>query len=114
MHIYYACVNVYVYKLYKGYVCIVVYVDKLIVLICVYMISLFTLLDLCVSSLRRGHANILCIAQILTDDPRRAPGVQIHVSFVYNHIHRSYNCANYYVIYIYIYVYIIDTKVICV
>ena len=35
--------------------------------------KLFTLLDLCVcvSSLRRGHANILCIVPILTDDPRR-------------------------------------------
>ena len=33
---------------------------------------LFTLLDLCVSSLRRGHANLLCIAQILTDDPLRS------------------------------------------
>ena len=30
-----------------------------------------TLLDVCVSSLRRGHANLLCIAPILTDDPRR-------------------------------------------
>ena len=30
-----------------------------------------TLLDLCVSSLRRGHANLLCILPILTDDPRR-------------------------------------------
>ena len=27
--------------------------------------------DLCVSSLRRGHANLLCIVPILTDDPRR-------------------------------------------
>ena len=35
------------------------------------MIKLFTLLDLCVSSLRRGHANLLCIVPILTDDPRR-------------------------------------------
>ena len=26
---------------------------------------------LCVSSLRRGHANLLCIVPILTDDPRR-------------------------------------------
>ena len=25
----------------------------------------------CVSSLRRGHANLLCIVPILTDDPRR-------------------------------------------
>jgi len=32
---------------------------------------MLTLLDLCVSSLRRGHANILCVAPILTDDPRR-------------------------------------------
>ena len=33
--------------------------------------QLFTLLDVCVSSLRRGHANILCIVPMLTDDPRR-------------------------------------------
>ena len=33
--------------------------------------KLFTLLDLCVSSLRRGHANLLCIVPILSDDPRR-------------------------------------------
>jgi len=32
---------------------------------------MITLLDLCVSSLRRGHANLLCIVPILTDDPRR-------------------------------------------
>ena len=32
---------------------------------------MFTLLDLCVSSLRRGHANLLCIVPILTDDPPR-------------------------------------------
>ena len=37
---------------------------------CMYA-KLFTLLDLCVSSLRRGHANLLCIVPILTDDPRR-------------------------------------------
>jgi hypothetical protein len=30
-----------------------------------------SLLDLCMSSLRRGHANLLCIVPILTDDPRR-------------------------------------------
>ena len=30
-----------------------------------------TLFDLCVSSLRRGHANLLCIVPILTDDPGR-------------------------------------------
>ena len=32
--------------------------------------NMFTLLDLCVSSLRRGHANLLCTVPILTDDPR--------------------------------------------
>ena len=31
------------------------------------------LLDLCVSSLRRGHANLLCVVPILMDDPRREP-----------------------------------------
>ena len=30
-----------------------------------------TLLDLCVPSLRRGHANLLCIVPILTDVPRK-------------------------------------------
>ena len=29
----------------------------------------YTPLDLSVSSLRRGHANLLCIVPILTDDP---------------------------------------------
>ena len=33
--------------------------------------KLVSLLDLCVSSLRRGHANLLCIVPILTDDPRK-------------------------------------------
>ena len=39
--------------------------------------KLCTLLDLCVSSLRRGHANLLCIVPILTDDLRRGsnPGM---------------------------------------
>ena len=32
--------------------------------------NLVTLLDLCVSSLRRGHANLLCIIPILSDDLR--------------------------------------------
>ena len=37
--------------------------------------TLFTLLDLCVSSLRRGHANLLCIVPILFDDPRRESNI---------------------------------------
>ena len=45
--------------------------------------KLVTLLDLCVSSLRRGHANLLCIVPILTDDLRRGSiinsGIQRHV-----------------------------------
>ena len=32
---------------------------------------MFTLLDLCVSSLRRGHANLLCIVSSLMDYTRR-------------------------------------------
>ena len=34
--------------------------------------KMFTLLDLCVSSLRRGHAKLLCLVPILTDDLRGA------------------------------------------
>ena len=36
--------------------------------------KLGTLLDLCVLSLRRGHATLLCIVPILLDDPRRESG----------------------------------------
>ena len=35
---------------------------------------LFSLLDLRMLSLRRGHANLLCIVPMLTDDPRRESG----------------------------------------
>jgi hypothetical protein len=41
--------------------------------------ELFTLLDLCVSSLRRGHANLLCIVPILTDDPRRESELRLQI-----------------------------------
>ena len=44
--------------------------------------KLFTLLDLCVSSLRRGHANLLCIVPILTDDPRRESRSQFFAIFL--------------------------------
>ena len=37
----------------------------------------FNLLDLCVSSLCRGHANLLCIVPMLTDDPRRESVVEL-------------------------------------
>ena len=44
--------------------------------------QLFTLLDSCVSSLRRGHGNLLCIIPSLPDDPRRDPptSAQPHVT----------------------------------
>ena len=51
------------------YVCICMY---MYIYIYIYVFEqLLTLLDLWVSSLRRGHANLLCIVPILTDDPRR-------------------------------------------
>ena len=39
-----------------------------------------TLLDLCVSSLRGGHAKRLCINPSLSDDPRRAWGSGFRVN----------------------------------
>ena len=38
--------------------------------------TLFTLLDVCLSSLRRGHAKIL---SMLTDDPRRESAYNIYI-----------------------------------
>ena len=38
---------------------------------------MLTLLDVYVSSLRRGRANILCIVPMLVDDPRREFNVQM-------------------------------------
>ena len=82
MHIYiythmYACIHVYVYTCIHvyTYTCICVYTYTFIshIYIYIYIHKLFTLLDLCVSSLRRGHANLLCIVPILTDDPKRNP-----------------------------------------
>ena len=49
----------------------------------VTFLELFTLLDLRVASLRRGHANILCIVPIWTDDPRKEsifPGLFCHTT----------------------------------
>ena len=72
---------------------------------------IFTLLDLCVSSLHRGHANLLCIVPILADDPRRESekGWSYHMCvYIYIYI---YCCCTYYVyvmyvcVYIYIYMY---------
>ena len=45
---------------------------------CVFLYMLFTLLGLCVSSLRRGHANLLCIVPIFTDVlPKEAPSALV-------------------------------------
>ena len=65
----------------------------------IYIYILFTLLDLCVSSLRRGYANILCIVPICTDDPRRE-------SYIYIYIYDICVYLIVYTIYIYIYIYI--------
>ena len=44
-----------------------------------------TLLDVSVSSLRRGHANLLCIVPILADDPRGVPLILRPPRFKYSH-----------------------------
>ena len=49
--------------------------------LCLLML-LFTLLDVCVSSLRRGHANPLCIVPMLTDDPRRESSTRAFLWYV--------------------------------
>ena len=55
--------------------------------------KLFTLLDLCVSSLRRGHANLLCIVPILTDDLRRGSDMVYHCKsegeWLHTHTHQE-------------------------
>jgi hypothetical protein len=58
--------------------------------------KLFTLLDSCVSSLRRGHANLLCVVPILTDDPRRESTFQVPGAWVRDHCVRAmmYCCSN--------------------
>ena len=44
-----------------------------------------TLLDLCVSSLRRGHANLLCIVSILTDVPRKESKREVYLASICLH-----------------------------
>ena len=41
--------------------------------------DMFPLLDLCVSSLRRDHADLLCIVPMFTHDPQRESGDNKHV-----------------------------------
>ena len=55
------------------YIYIYIYVYMTLIILTILMCVLFTLLDWRVSSLRRGHANIICVAPSLTDDTRREP-----------------------------------------
>ena len=43
-------------------------------------ITLLTLLDVCESSLRRGHADLLCIVPIWKNDPRRE-SASVHITW---------------------------------
>ena len=45
--------------------------------------GMFTLLDVCLSSLRRGHANLLRVAPMVPDDPRRESEKQARGTFLY-------------------------------
>ena len=56
---------------YVYHMCIYIYIYIFIHIYIYIYTQLFTLLDVRVSSLRRGHANLLCIVPILTDDARR-------------------------------------------
>ena len=42
----------------------------------------FTFVDVCVSPLRGGHANLPCIVPILTDDPRRECNVVLPIGSI--------------------------------
>ena len=76
---------------------------------------LLTLLDLCSSSLRRAHANILCTVPMLADDTRSESKTNRQSVYIYIYIHtymhtyirayiHTYTCLYVY-IYIYIYMY---------
>ena len=85
MHIYIYCIYIYMYTIYM-YIYIYIYIILVYTLYTthtsydIHMNILFTLLDVCVSSLRRGHANLLCIVPILTDGPQRE-SYHIQMSF---------------------------------
>ena len=67
------------------------FIIVIIVIIIIIIYKSFTLLDLCVSSLRRGHANLLCIVPVLTDDPRRE---SMRVLVLYNSSNNNDNNNN--------------------
>ena len=70
----YACVcNIHVCMYARMHVCMYVYTHAFMH-VCMYPCAakqLFTLPDLCTSSLRRGHASLLCIVPILTECPQK-------------------------------------------
>ena len=77
-------------------------------LLCISL-NLFTLLDLCVSSLRRGHANLLCISPILTDDPRRESSFYFvyHIGCIHVCVCVSLSLSTYiHIIHIYLSIYL--------
>ena len=94
----YVCVYIYIYiyiytHIYiHTYMCMYIYIYihtyiHLYIYIYIYIhIYCLTLLDLCVSSLRRGHANLLCVVPILTDDPRRESICIYIYIYIYNYI----------------------------
>ena len=63
------------------------------------LVYLSTLLDVCVSSLRRGRANVLCIVSMLADDP---PWIPFRKLYIYIYIY-CFSPLRYIYIYIYIY-----------
>ena len=61
--------------------------------------KLVTLLDLCVSFLRRGHTNLLCIVPILSDDPRKVSDLLSNlfiIRFIQLPIPEAVTCENHY------------------
>ena len=73
------CIYIYIY-IYIIYIYIYnVHYSSIIINAHAY-ITLFTLLDPCASSVRRGHATLLCVVPMLTDDPRRKSKMCMHTS----------------------------------
>ena len=52
--------------------------------------KMITFFDLCKSSLRRGHFNLLCIVPLLTDDPRRRSKQELILQIVWHFHSRIY------------------------
>ena len=90
------CICIYIYSYTISYYSIVQYSISYYTIVWYgmsYVVCLVfmrcSLLDLCVSSLRRGHANLLCIVPILTDDPRRESRISYVVVLVFTRCYCS-------------------------